>query len=135
MGHMVLVVEDDPDAQFIYASCLRHAGFDVSAAGSAREAIEIARTRIPDLVVLDRRLPDRDGLDVLKQWRASGGRMARIPILALTSSTTRPDVDAMLRAGCDAFLAKPCSGDILVAHVMKLLVANAPTRKLPKFKG
>jgi two-component system phosphate regulon response regulator PhoB len=132
MGNFVLVVEDDPDAQFIYAACLRHAGFEVVVAGSAHEAAEAVTKRTPHVVVLDRRLPDRDGLHLAKQWRSPGSRMAKVPIIVLTSFTTRPDVEAALVAGCDAFLAKPCPGDILVAHVMKLLISNAPTRKLPK---
>jgi two-component system OmpR family response regulator len=133
VANRVLVIEDDPDAQFIYASCLRHAGFDVAAAGSARDGAEAAHKVTPHLVVLDRRLPDRDGLDLARQWRASS-RMARIPIIALTSYTTRTDVEAALVAGCDAFLAKPCPGSVLVAHVMKLLISSAPTQKLAKLR-
>jgi DNA-binding response OmpR family regulator len=129
---LVLLVEDDPDARFIYASCLRHAGFEVTEAGSAREGANAAIAKRPDLVVLDRRLPDRDGLDLARQWRTSANGMSRVPIITLTAFTARADVEAALIAGCDAFLAKPCPGDILVAHVHKLLLGTNPTKKIPK---
>lgn len=132
MGPLVLLVEDDPDARIIYRSCLNHASFDVVEAPSARDAIEAAAARKPDIVVLDRRLPDRDGLELARLWRA-GGPMAKVPIIVLTAFTTRSDVEASLEAGCDAFLAKPCAGDIVAAHVSKLLIASAPTRKLPRY--
>ena len=127
-----LVVEDDPDARYIYATCLEHAGFDVVATSSARAATDAVHERLPEIVVLDRRLPDRDGLELAKQWRAAAGAMARVPIIALTAFASRPDVEAALIAGCDAFLAKPCPGSVLVAHVTKLLVQCAPTRKMAK---
>lgn len=130
----VLVVEDDDDARFIYASCLKHARYHVVAAASAREALDAVQKKRPDAIVLDRRLPDRDGLDLARQWRTPSSSLLRVPIIVLTAFTTRPDVEAALAAGCDAFLAKPCPGDVLVAHVTKLLFANAPTRKIPKFR-
>lgn len=128
VAEVVLLVEDDEDTRFIYATCLRHAGFRVVEASSAREALEAALARPPDVVVLDRRLGDRDGLELAVQWRA-GRAMATTPIIVLTAFTTRADVEKALTAGCDAFLAKPCPGDVLVAHVHKLLVALAPTKK------
>lgn len=133
MGNVVLVVEDDADAKDVYASVLRKAGFEVVLARTAREALDFTLEHTPAIVVLDRKLSDRDGLEVARAWRASAGRMARVPIIALTSFTTRPDVEAALVAGCDAFLAKPCPGDVLVAHVTKLLMSNEPTRRMPKF--
>lgn len=129
----VLVVEDDADAQDIYATCLRHAGYEVVVAKTARDALDYTTTNTPEIIVLDRKLPDRDGLELARAWRSSAGRLAKIPIIALTSYATRPDVEAALVAGCDAFLAKPCPGDVLVAHVTKLLMSNEPTRRMPKF--
>lgn len=133
MGNVVLVVEDDTDAKDLYASVLRSAGFEVVVARTAREALDYTVDRTPAIVVLDRKLPDRDGLELARAWRVSAGRLAKVPIIALTSFTTRPDVEAALVAGCDAFLAKPCPGDVLVAHVTKLLMSNEPTRRMPKF--
>lgn len=120
----VLVVEDDHDAGTIYAASLEHAGHEVTLARTAREALDAVRVRRPDAVVLDRRLPDRDGLELARKWRASPA-MAKTPIVILTAHAARADVEAALAAGCDAFLAKPCTGDVLSAHVGRLLAAVA----------
>ncbi|MDB4936157.1 MAG: response regulator receiver [Labilithrix sp.] len=129
----VLLIEDDEDARELYAEHLRAAGFDVVTATTAREALDAVSARTPDLVVLDRKLPDRDGLELATLWRA-GRAMATTPIIVLTAFAGRTDVEKALEAGCDAFLAKPCPGDVLVTHVKKLLLASAPTGKLPKFR-
>lgn len=110
MPHQILLVEDDPDARYIYAASMKHARFDVVDAGLARDAVESALASRPDVVVLDRRLPDRDGLDLARQRRASGTSMARVPIIVLTAYTTKADVNACVAAGCDVFLGKPCPG-------------------------
>jgi DNA-binding response OmpR family regulator len=126
MPRTVLVVEDDPDARYIYASCLKHAGFDVMQAATAREAAEAVQKRVPEVVVLDRRLPDRDGLDLARQWRRfATSAMAKVPIIVLTAFTNRPDVEAALEAGCDAFLGKPCPGHVLAGHVASMCVGRS----------
>jgi DNA-binding response OmpR family regulator len=130
MAHRVLLVEDDPDARYIYASCLKHAGFDVIQASTAREAAEAAQKKTPEVVVLDRRLPDRDGLDLARQWRRfATTAMARVPIIVLTAFTARTDVEAALDAGCDVFLGKPCPGHVLAGQVASLCVQ--PVRPKP----
>jgi DNA-binding response OmpR family regulator len=129
----VMVVEDEEDVRVLYATSLRDAGFEVIEAASARDAIEAVGVRPPSVVVLDRGLGDRDGLDLARQWKAARA-MASVPIILLSGSTTRIDVERALTAGCDVFLAKPCPPDVLVAHVHKLLLAMAPTKKTPKFR-
>ena len=128
-SHSVLLVEDDPDARYIYASCLRHAGFKVIPVATAREAAEAAQKRAPEIVVLDRRLPDRDGLDLARQWRRfAATTMARVPIVILTAFTAKSDIEAALAAGCDAFLGKPCPGHVLAGEVARLCVGPARAR-------
>jgi DNA-binding response OmpR family regulator len=130
MAKRVLLVEDDPDARYIYASCLKHAGFDVVQASTAREAAEAVQKRTPEVVVLDRRLPDRDGLDLARQWRRfATTAMAKVPIVLITAFTARADVEAALEAGCDVFLGKPCPGHVLAGQVASLCVSpRKPSR-------
>lgn len=125
LAQRVLLVEDNPDARFIYTACLTHARFEVVATGSAREALEAAQRRRPEGIVLDLRLPDRDGLDLLRQWRSAGSSLIRVPIIVLTAHAGPEDVEAARAAGCDDFLAKPCTGEILVARIARLLFASA----------
>jgi DNA-binding response OmpR family regulator len=133
MPQRVLLIEDNADARYIYAASLKHARLEVVDVGTALAARDAARTKRPDVIVLDRKLPDCDGLDLARHWR-SASALATVPIIVLSAYTTRPDVEAALAAGCDAFLAKPCPGDILVAHVMKLLLSTASTQKIRKAK-
>ncbi|MDF2696177.1 MAG: phoB [Labilithrix sp.] len=127
----VLVVEDDPDAREIYESTLRHAGYDVTPAGSIASALGAVGTRRPDIVVLDCRLPDGHGLDLLRRWKRSA-TMRDVPIVVITAYSAHADVEAAAFAGADAFIVKPCSGEALTSYLSRVLIASAPTRRLPR---
>ncbi len=129
----VLVVEDDPDAREIYEATLRHAGCDVATAGSIATALATARTSRPDVVVLDCRLPDGHGLELLRQWKRSTA-MRDVPIVVITAYSAHADVEAAAFAGADAFIVKPCSGEALTSYLSRVLVANAPTRRIPRHR-
>lgn len=122
----ILVVEDNVDAQFITTSVLRHVGYDVMKAGSVDEAEKLARKRRPDLVLLDCRLPDGDGLELAQRWRHDGA-MKLVPIIVLTAFSARQDVEAALLAGADAFLVKPCTNESLLAQVQRLIGIARPS--------
>jgi DNA-binding response OmpR family regulator len=124
----VLVVEDDQDARFIYATTLRHAGYEVVEAPCLAEAAEAVRLAVPDAVLLDCRLPDGDGLGLLRQWSTT--EMARVPVIVLTAHLERQDVEAALVAGADAFVPKPCAGDVLLTHLERALHSNASARHM-----
>ena len=122
----ILVVEDNVDAQFITTSVLRHVGYDVVKAGSVEEAQRLARNHPPDLVLLDCRLPDGDGLELAQRWRHDVA-MAPVPIIVLTAFSARQDVEAALLAGADAFLVKPCTNEALLAQVERLIGTARPS--------
>ena len=129
----VLVVEDDPDASIIYAATLVHAGYDVDSAHTLAEARKIVAERRPSIVVLDCRLPDGNGLDLLKTWK-DGSPMAAVPVVVITAFSDPEYVDAATRAGADAFVVKPCPGDALTAFLQRVLIASKPTRRMPRFR-
>ncbi len=126
---VVLVVEDNVDAQVITTSTLRHFGYDVMKAESVEEARGLARTRRPDVVVLDCRLPDGDGLELARSWRSDPG-MKNVPIIVLTAFSARQDVEAALLAGADAFLVKPVPGALLAAQIDKVLAGARPSQTM-----
>jgi DNA-binding response OmpR family regulator len=119
---LVLLVEDNVDALEIYGSSLRHAGFYVVEAPTLAAARSAVRALCPDVVVLDCKLPDGNGLLLLEAWRKSRTAMKNVPVIVLTASTHREDVDAALHAGSDRFVPKPCPGDDLALHVTRALV-------------
>jgi len=113
----VLVVDDERQIATIARDYLRHAGFSVLTAGDGVEALALARSRRPDLVVLDLGLPRLDGLEVAKSLRAEGN----IPIIMLTARVEESDRLTGLEIGADDYITKPFSPRELVARVKAVL--------------
>ena len=132
-GKLVLVVEDNTDALEIYGASLRHASFRVALAATLEAAETAVQAARPDLVVLDCRLPDGDGLLMLERWR-TGGIMMEVPVIVLTASSHRQDIDAALLAGADQFVPKPCPGNVLSLHVARALDGTRPSARLRRVR-
>ena len=115
----VLLVEDNEADVRLTREALREAGDDVrlSAVGDGEQAMLYLRREggfadvpRPDLVLLDLNLPRKDGLEVLDEMRADGS-LASIPVIVLTSSAARQDVEACYAHGANAFVVKPLELD------------------------
>jgi DNA-binding response OmpR family regulator len=113
----VLVVDDEPKIVQLARDYLEHAGFDVQTAGDGASALQVARVREPDLIVLDLGLPGLDGLEVMRSIRASGST----PIVVLTARDTELDKLLGLELGADDYVTKPFSPRELVARVRAVL--------------
>lgn len=118
--YVVLLVEDNADFRELYGNAMRASGLLVDEVVTTSEAIELAGRLRPDIVVLDRRLPDGDGWNVARALKADA-TTREIPIVAFTSHRERADVEGALVAGCDAFVEKGCAPDSLVRHVRGML--------------
>jgi two-component system alkaline phosphatase synthesis response regulator PhoP len=119
----VLVIDDERKVAEIAGDYLRHAGFSVLTASAGLEGLEIARTRKPDLVVLDLGLPGLDGIGVAKALR----RESDVPIIMLTARVDESDRLLGLEVGADDYITKPFSPRELVARVRAVL-RRADTR-------
>lgn len=113
-GKQVLVVDDDKELVRGISLWLSAAGFGISTAQDADEAIAAARNGQPDAVVLDVRMPGRDGLSALRVLRNLPDTM-HIPVVMLSASLV--DQQRALDAGARYFLSKPYEGRDLVAAV------------------
>ena len=109
----ILVVDDEPRIAEICRDYLQRAGFGVVTAGNGADALSLARTRQPDLVVLDLGLPKLDGLDVTRALR----KHSNVPIIMLTARVEESDTLIGLELGADDYLTKPFSPRELVARV------------------
>jgi two-component system alkaline phosphatase synthesis response regulator PhoP len=109
----ILVVDDEPRIAEICRDYLQRAGFNVLTAGNGADALAIARTQQPDLIVLDLRLPKMDGLDVTRAVR----KFSNVPIIMLTARVEESDKLVGLELGADDYLTKPFSPRELVARV------------------
>jgi two-component system copper resistance phosphate regulon response regulator CusR len=111
-------VEDEAKTREALAEGLRMEGWSVSATGDAGAASALLEGGTFDLIVLDRMLPDGDGLSVLRDLR---GRGVQIPVLFLTARATLDERVAGLEGGADDYLAKPFAFAELVARCRALL--------------
>ena len=121
----ILVVEDESAIAELISINLRHAGYEVTIAGSADQAqYEVDRV-LPDLVVLDWMLPGQSGLALARQWR-SQARTKELPIIMLTARAEESDKVSGLDSGADDYLTKPFSTSELLARIRAVLRRKAP---------
>lgn len=110
----ILLVEDDRQLRASVGRGLREAGYEVDEAEDGESAIDRARSRSYDCIVLDILLPGRDGIDVCRELRSRGNW---VPILMLTALDAVEDRIRGLDAGADDYLPKPFDFDELLARV------------------
>ena len=109
----VLIVDDEARIAELARDYLEHAGFAVLTAADGPSALMTARTRKPDVIVLDLGLPGMDGLDVARTLR----RESSVPIVMLTARDEVTDRLAGLESGADDYIGKPFSPRELVARM------------------
>lgn len=114
----VLVVDDEPDLADMVATMLRFDGCRTATAGSADEAMRVARDLRPDIAVLDVMLPGQDGVSLLARLRTEH---AGLPVVLLTAKGETRDRVAGLRAGADDYITKPFSLEELLARLQAVL--------------
>ncbi len=115
---LVLVVDDDDTVREVVVGYLERAGFETVEAADGRAAVELGRTRRPDLVVLDLMLPGLDGLEVCRRLRAERGDL---PVVMLTALGDEDDRVLGLELGADDYVTKPFSPRELVLRIQSVL--------------
>ena len=105
---LVLIVDDNDKNLRLARDVLRFAGFRTLEASSAAEGVRLAAVHVPDVILMDIRLPDMDGPAALVELR-NEPRTADIPVVAVTSSAMMGDRERLLGAGFDGYLEKPIS--------------------------
>ncbi|PRY00605.1 response regulator transcription factor [Allonocardiopsis opalescens] len=114
----VLVIDDEPNIRDLVQAALTFHGFAVSTASGGEEGLSSARSRRPDVIVLDVMLPDVDGFEICRRLRAEGDD---VPVIYLTARDTPSDTVTGLSLGGDDYVTKPFSVEALVARVRALL--------------
>src|SRR5438093_4728123 len=117
MNSKILIVDDDRKTADLIRLYLERDGFLALIAHDGRLALDLARQKRPDLIVLDLMLPTVDGLDVCRILRAE----SKVPIIMLTARTTEEDKLLGLDLGADDYVTKPFSPRELVARVRAVL--------------
>ncbi|MGK5683483.1 response regulator transcription factor [Actinoplanes sp. URMC 104] len=119
----LLVVDDEDTVRELLSATLRFAGFRVSSAATATEAIASAGAEPPDLVLLDVMLPDMDGFEVVRRLREqrTRGRGGPVPVLFLTARDRPADKVTGLSLGADDYVTKPFDLEELIARIHAIL--------------
>lgn len=118
--YKVLIAEDEADIRQLISFNLERESYETLLAGDGKEAVLMAYSKIPDLIILDLMLPEMDGFSVFKELRLDS-RTKDIPVIMLTAKAQLDDVIAGLEMGADDYLTKPFSPKELVLRVKALL--------------
>jgi DNA-binding response OmpR family regulator len=119
MSARILLVEDDPEVAVAQAKYLSNRRYVVECVGSLKEARQRLRATEYSSLVLDRILPDGDGIDLLRELRQPGH--AYIPIIVVSALDDEQDIICGLALGADAYIGKPYSATLLWVHVENVL--------------
>lgn len=105
---LILIVDDNEKNVKLARDVLRFAGFRTLEAGTGGEGMSLAAEHLPDLILMDIRLPDMDGTAAARELK-NDARTARIPVVALTSFAMKGDRERFMAEGFDGYLEKPIS--------------------------
>ena len=117
----ILVIDDEPDYCEVVGRYLRTTGHEVAVASTATDIQNALQGVPPDLVLMDLRMPDVSGLELLPQLKA---RMSSTPVLVITALDDYRIADLLYEAGADGFLTKPVRFEELTEHVDRLLTPS-----------
>jgi CheY-like chemotaxis protein len=120
----LLLVEDNEDNRIIYSTVLRHIGYTVIEAQDGVQAIALARSELPDLILMDISLPEVDGWEATRILRADPATRD-IPIIALTAHALADDRERATAVGFTAYLAKPVEPRAVAAEVRRWIGGGA----------
>ena len=116
----ILIVEDEQDIRELLAYNLEKEGYATVQAADGKEGLDLARSRKPDLILLDLMLPKMDGLAVCRELERDSGTV-RIPIIMLTAKAEGEDLLKSTRIGVDDYIMKPFNPEVLKAKAENLI--------------
>jgi CheY-like chemotaxis protein len=116
----ILIAEDEPDIRNLITFTLRFAGHEVAAAQNGVEALELATAVMPDLILMDVRMPRMDGYEACKRIKADE-KIQHIPVVLLSAKGQEAEVQTGLKAGAEEYILKPFSPDELTDRVKALI--------------
>ncbi|MDO9128463.1 MAG: response regulator [Anaerolineales bacterium] len=119
----ILIAEDERDIRDLIIFTLRFSGYEVVAASNGEEAIQLAQQEMPDLILLDVRMPRKTGYEACAAIKADE-KTKNIPIIFLSAKGQDSEIQAGLQAGAVEYLLKPFVLDQLTARIQAVLAAH-----------
>ncbi|MCH8053016.1 MAG: response regulator [Planctomycetes bacterium] len=120
----ILIVDDDRQVSLALSIRLKAADYDVDVAGDGENALEKLTASVPDVVLLDMRMPGIDGLEVMRQMKQDP-RLANIPVIFVSANAQETAKRAALNAGGKIFLEKPFESRALLEAIQRVLEQNS----------
>lgn len=118
MSRTILLIEDNEQNRYLATFLLEKHGYAVVSAPDGLSGVEIARTFVPVLILLDIQLPAMDGYEVARALRGIAS-LADVPIIAVTSYAMVGDREKALAAGCNGYIEKPINPDTFVQEIRR----------------
>lgn len=122
----ILIVEGDAEARDVHRDQLEAAGFDVHAVQTASQCIAVVRKLRPQLIVMERKLPDGDGWELARVIKGMAST-AYIKVIGISAAASHAEAERALATRCDVYLATPLRPGVLLAQVQRLLGPNPST--------
>ncbi len=117
----ILIAEDEPDIRELVAFTLRFSGYEVVSASNGEEAVQLASREVPDLILMDVRMPRMTGYDACRVMKANED-LKDIPIVFLSAKGQESEIQTGLDAGAEEYLLKPFAPDQLTDRVRAILL-------------
>ena len=117
----ILIAEDEPDIRELVAFTLRFSGYEVVSASNGEEAVQLASREVPDLILMDVRMPRMTGYDACRVMKANED-LKDIPIVFLSAKGQEAEIQTGLDAGAEEYLLKPFAPDQLTDRVRAILL-------------
>jgi two-component system cell cycle response regulator DivK len=120
MGRVVLIVEDDPKNLKLIRDLLQIRGYTTLEATDGKQGVDMARAKMPDLILMDIQMPVMDGFEAISILKADPVTKS-IPIIALTAFAMQGDREKCIEAGCNDYITKPLDTRAFVTKVKEYL--------------
>lgn len=120
MGRVILIVEDDPKNLKLIRDLLQIRGYTTLEATDGKQGVDMARAKIPDLILMDIQMPVMDGFEAISILKADPVTKS-IPIIALTAFAMQGDREKCMEAGCNDYITKPLDTRAFVTKVKEYL--------------
>lgn len=119
----ILIAEDEPDIRELVTFMLRFAGYEVVSAVNGEDAVQTASRELPDLVLMDVRMPRLTGYDACRQMKANPD-LRSVPVVFLSAKGQESEIQTGLDAGAEEYLLKPFSPAELTSRVKGILARH-----------
>ncbi len=120
MDKTILVVDDSAMIRHVVGQIIKECGYDLLVAKDGKEGYDLARDRLPDLVIMDVEMPNMDGMEATGLIK-SDPKTAHIPVLIFTSLGGEEDIKRAEEVGCQGFLNKPICKETLRTELSNIL--------------